>query len=227
MNPALPSTNLKYLRKGGVKALFITATDTGAGKTTVTRLLKNFLLKKGYNVITQKWIETGITAGNPLRESLRRPYIFKFPASPHLSARLEKRKINSEKITRSFKALSEKGDFVIVEGTGGALVPFTDKKLIIDIAKKLRLSALVVVDNRLGAINHTLLTVEALKGRGIKITGIIFNNRHKNTNNIILKDNAETVRRLTGEKVLGILPYTKDRRKLQKAFAQIGAKVSK
>ncbi len=207
-----------------IQALFITATDTGAGKTTVTGLLKNFLSKRGYSVITQKWIETG---NNLSRENLTRPYIFKFPASPHLSARLEKRKINPEKIARSFKSLSKKGDFIIVEGTGGALVPFTDKKLIIDIARKLPLSVLVVVDNKLGAINHTLLTIEALKRRDIKIAGIIFNNRHKNTNSIILKDNVETVRKLTGEKVLGALPYAKDRLKLQKAFTQIGAKINK
>ena len=207
-----------------MRGVFITGTDTGAGKTVVTGLLARFLSDMGYSVITQKWIETG-SRGFPqdiaahLRFMRRRredikdclslisPYNFRFASSPHLAARLERKKISAGKIKRSFRVLQDKFDFVIVEGIGGALVPYKRKRLVIDIAKELKLPVLIVVDNRLGAINHTLLTVEALKKRGIKIIGIVFNNRDKRTDKVIAKDNIRTIKRLTGEKILGVLPW--------------------
>ncbi|MBN1405892.1 MAG: dethiobiotin synthase, partial [Candidatus Omnitrophica bacterium] len=111
-----------------MKAIFIAGTDTRAGKTVVTGLLSKYLQSKGCSVITQKWINTG--KKEHAHDSC--VYQLKFAASPHLSARLEKKKIEKEKIKKNFKEAARISDFAIIEGTGGALVPFNKNELMID-----------------------------------------------------------------------------------------------
>ncbi|OGS45572.1 MAG: dethiobiotin synthase [Elusimicrobia bacterium RIFOXYD2_FULL_34_15] len=205
-----------------MNVVFIAGTDTGVGKTTVTGLLARHLIKEGYRVVTQKWVQTGSNGLHTdvdvhlkfmgmKRENFKdyfsfmMPYVFKFASSPHLAASLEKKKININKIKKSLEILSEKFDIVIVEGTGGIMVPLKKKYLMIDIVKELNLPVLLVSANKLGTINHTILTVEALKKRNIKILGIIFNNMHNKDNPKILKDNPEIIKEVTGVKILGVL----------------------
>jgi len=211
-----------------MRAIFVTGTDTSVGKTVVSDSLRRYLKDRGYRVVKQKWIETG--RHSVLRHTdfhLTNPYIFKFPSSPHLAARLENKKISADKIKKSFRALSKRFDFVIVEGIGGALVPISQKALVIDIAKELNLPVLIVVGNKLGAINHTLLTVEAIRKRNMKIAGMIFNNRFKGGNKLILKDNVKIIEKLTGVKALGVLPCSRNKKQLYKAFIPIGKKIIK
>ena len=228
-----------------MKAVFITGTDTGVGKTIVAGLLGRFLLDRGRRAITQKWIETGsdgfpedIARHLELMKKKKRdindyspyvsPYTFKFPASPHLAARLERKTISKDKIKKSFLFLKDRFDSVIVEGIGGALVPFNGKGLVMDIAKELDIPVLLVVANKLGCINHTLLTIEAMKRRSMKVIGIIFNNNQSGgKENIISKDNPRIIKKLTGERTLGILPYSRDTHKLYKSFLPIGNKILK
>lgn len=219
-----------------MKGIFIAGTDTGVGKTIVTGLLARFLSKKGYRVITQKWVCTGsgkfssdlkvhLALMKKNRKELEEylqymsPYVFKPPVSPHLAAELEKTSISAAKIKNSYKFLARNFDYVIVEGTGGCLVPFNRRKLFIDIVKELNLGVVIVSANKLGAINHTLLTIEALKRRNIKIIGVVFNNQVKTGNNIILKDNPRIIKEISGKvAVLGTLPYLKDKNSLYKRF---------
>lgn len=228
-----------------MKGIFVVGTDTGVGKTVVSGLLGNYLLKRGYRVITQKWVQTGDNKYYPSDVDLHLklmkiqkeeiedfyPYIsiynFGFAASPHLASALDKRRIEPERIKKSFKFLSESFDCVIVEGSGGALVPFNRKSLLIDIAQELNLAALIVAANKLGAINHSLLTVEALKRRRIEIIGIIFNNQSKKVDRIILEDNPWIVQRLSGVEILGVLPYLSDKTLLCGAFNPIGRRIAK
>lgn len=223
-----------------MRGIFVTGTDTGVGKSVVTGLLAKYLRKKGFKVITQKWIQTGskITTDinlhlkimglskDAVREQLGLvcPYIFKFPASPHLAARAEKRRIDLARIKESFTLLSSQFDFVIVEGIGGTLVPVNEKHLVIDIARELNLPVLVVAQNKLGAINQTLMTVEALKMRKMKILGILFNNR-RGQDGLILKDNQNIIRRITGEKMLGALSWSKDLNLLYRQFLPAARKI--
>lgn len=225
-----------------MRAVFITGTDTGVGKTVVSGLLGRFLLNRGYRVITQKWIQTGSKnflcdidlhlklmkkKGSYIRDYLPfvAPYIFKFASSPHLAARLERETISVDKIKKSFRFLSKKFDFVIVEGIGGALVPFSRRRLVIDIAKELNLPVLIMASNKLGAINHTLLSIEAIQRRDMKIIGIIFNNLTRGVNREILKDNPHIIKVISKQKILGILPYSKDKELLYKSFVPIGKKI--
>ena len=225
-----------------MKAVFITGTDTGVGKTIVSGLLGQFLMHKGYQVITQKWIQTGakkfsedvevhLKLMNKKKKELENylyfmsPYIFKFASSPHLAARRERRSICVDKIKKSFKFLARRFDFVIVEGVGGALVPFNKKKLVIDIARELNLPVIIVAKNKLGAINHTLLTIEAIRARNLKIVGVIFNSQSANSNNTISRDNPQIIRLVSGEKILGVLPWSQDKDVLYRRFTTIGKKI--
>ena len=226
-----------------MKAIFITGTDTGAGKTLISGLLGRYLLSKGYRVITQKWVETGSKDFSlDIRQHLKlmgktkrdivhylplvSPYNFTFPASPHLASQIDKKSISINKIKKSFKLLSHKFDYVIVEGVGGALVPITKKKLLIDLAKELNLPVVIVSGNKLGAINHTLLTIEALLRRKMRIAGIIFNNQPTRQDRVVLKDNPNIVKEISGENILGILPWTKDKSELYRKFRPIGRKLT-
>ena len=225
-----------------MKAVFITATDTEVGKTVVTGLLASYLLDKGCNAITQKWIQTGSSGFPPdIAEHLKLmgrhicdikeylpdivPYNFTMPASPHLAAESQDQKIDAAKIKNSFITLSKTFDTVIVEGIGGVLVPFSRKDLLIDIAKELDLPVIIVAKNKLGAINHTLLTIEAIKIRRMKILGVIFNNSAEKEDKAILADNPKIIKALTGQSILGTLLWTKQMDTLHRAFKPIGDKI--
>jgi len=225
-----------------MKGIFVTGTDTGVGKTVVAGLLGRFFSEQEHKVITQKWIQTGSNKFSPdislhLKLMKRRrqdikdylsyvsPYAFKFASSPHLASSLEKKTIKAGKIKASFKFLAQKFDLVIVEGAGGALVPFSKKKMIIDVAGELGLPVLIVASNKLGAINHTLLTIEAIKKRRMEVAGVIFNNQQRGGKDIILRDNYQIVRSLSKEAVLGVLPWSKDKDWLYEKFIPSGRKI--
>jgi len=224
------------------KGIFITGTDTAVGKTIITGLLGRFFVEQGINVVTQKWVETGcgefsedidthLRLMGIERQKMEKylkdvvPYTFKFASSPHLAALMENREISSKMITRAFQNLACKFERVIVEGSGGALVPINAGELLVDIAKKLHLPVLIVAENKLGAINHTLLTIEALKKRNLKIIGVIFNRIVEQQEEIILKDNLEIIEKLSGIKVLGEVCYSENKEALYERFRPIGENV--
>lgn len=223
-----------------MKAIFITGTDTGVGKTVVTGLLAGYFLKKGYRVVTQKWAQTG--NGKDIRihikimrgkqgdyttlGSLMSPYVLQHASSPHLAARLEGKRIDLSRVEKSFIVLSKMFDIVIVEGTGGVFVPLGEQTLLIDFVKRLRLPVLVVAGNKLGCVNHTLLTIEAMKSRRIKILGIVFNNMAKNEDTVILRDNPRIVKKFIKDDILGVLPFDRKVPNLYRYFMPIGEKIS-
>ncbi|MDD5155772.1 MAG: dethiobiotin synthase [Candidatus Omnitrophica bacterium] len=227
-----------------MNAIFVAGTDTGIGKTVVAGCLARYISEKGYRVITQKWIQTGsrhnfsadIRAHLDIMGKEKRdiegylhhvaPYIFRAACSPHLASEIEDKKISRDKIIKSFKFLSGEFDFVIAEGLGGVSVPFDKKHLAIDIVKELNLPVLLVVGNKLGAINHALLTIEALRKRKIKILGLVFNNL-KGQDGYILKDNPRIIRALSRQRVFGALPWLAARERLYKRFVPIGDQILK
>ena len=223
-----------------MKSVFVTGTDTGAGKTVVTGLLGWYLAKNGFNVATQKWIQTGAASSCDVAEHHRImgvaknaakerevPYTFPQPVSPHLAADKNKAVIDCEKIIRDFRVLEKAHDFVIVEGTGGVLVPYNRKQIVADIAVRLDMPVIIAANNKLGAINHTLLTIEAVKSRRLKIIGVVFNEIDENVDAEVLDDNPKIVQTISGETVLGTLKQTQDIKELRKAFEPIGEKIYK
>lgn len=174
-----------------MSTIFITGIDTNVGKTVATGLFARFLHRSGRSVITQKVVQTGCERisediethrrlmGIPLtrwdEEGVTCPYIFKFPASPHLAARLEQVEIQPERIVKKTKLLEEAFDYVLLEGTGGFYVPLTDATTTLDYVAKQRYPLVIVSSGKLGSINHTLLTLEAAKQRRLTVLGILYN----------------------------------------------------
>ena len=162
---------------------FITGTDTGVGKTYVTKLLVESLRAEGKYAVGFKPISCGdredaailaAASGNlPLDEV--NPLHFSSGVAPHVAALLENKTIHPAEIIASYKTISEKYDPVIVEGAGGWEVPITENYFVSDLAKDLNLPVILVAANRLGAINHILLTLAAIEAKGLKCAGIILN----------------------------------------------------
>jgi dethiobiotin synthetase len=169
----------------------VTGIDTGIGKSYAAGLIARSLLEMKKSVITQKLVETGSQGesediklhrkimGRGLldedREGLTCPEIFRFPASPHLSAALEKRSIQKEKLLKSTEELASRYEYVIIEGTGGVLVPLAGTCTLLDYIHENRYPVILVTSSKLGSINHTLLTLEALRSRDISLPGLIYN----------------------------------------------------
>jgi len=220
------------------QGLFITGTDTDVGKTLVTGLLAHSLLEQGQSIITQKWVQSGCT-GFPedidthlhwmgqSRDTIAAhqasvcPYVFALPAAAHLAAEAEARAIDPEVIKQAYLNLESLYDSVLVEGMGGALVPYSRKALLLDLADELALPVLIVVKNKLGAINHTLLTIEAIETRGLTILGVVFNGPEHGPD-AITRDNPKIIQDLTDLPIFGTLPWTQDEAVLKQAFEPIG-----
>lgn len=165
------------------KVLFITATDTGVGKTTVSAALAKIVKEKDIKVGYFKPVETGVEeypvdgkllsdiTGQSIDEVVL--YKFKNPVAPYPASEIEGVEIDLEKIKQQYEYLKQKYEFLIVEGAGGVYVPITKNYTYVDMVKEFNLPVLVVSRAKLGTINHTVLTVKALKG--VKIAGIVMN----------------------------------------------------
>lgn len=174
------------IKHAGAKAsgLFVTATDTGAGKTRFCTLLLRALRSKGVDAVGFKPFCCGErddaeilrTASDNAEElALINPVWLRVPASPYAAALVENRLPDIETAQEAFKLLSQRHAFVLVEGVGGWRVPITDQRCLSDFAMQLDLPVLVVAANRLGAINHTQLTVDSVQARGAKCVGVVVN----------------------------------------------------
>jgi dethiobiotin synthetase len=162
---------------------FITGTDTGVGKTYITKLLVESLRAEGKYAVGFKPISCGdrddaailaAVSGNLELDEVN-PLHFSSGVAPHVAALLENKTIHPAEIIASYQAISEKYDPVIVEGAGGWEVPITENYFVSDLAKDLNLPVILVAANRLGAINHILLTLAAIEAKGLKCAGIILN----------------------------------------------------
>ena len=171
---------------------FVTGIDTGVGKSVATGLIARWLAQRGRSVITQKLVQTGCR--EPVAEDVavhRRlmgtglldidhdgttcPCRLAFPASPHLAARLEGRTVDTAAIGRATERLALMFEHVLVEGVGGVLVPLTEGLTVLDYVAWRRYPMIVVGSFRLGSINHTLLTLEAARRRGVQVRGLVLN----------------------------------------------------
>ena len=185
------------------QAYFISGIDTDAGKSYVTGYLASLIMKEGKSVITQKFIQTGNTGFSEdidlhrkimgvemLPEDLDHttaPVIFSYPASAQLAARLDGREIDLAVIDEATRKLKERYDIVLIEGAGGLMVPVTDDFFTIDYVSSRRLPLILVANGVLGSINHTVLSLEAIKARGIELAALIYN-EHFDTDRVIAED---------------------------------------
>ena len=170
---------------------FVSGIDTDAGKSYATGIIARQLLDEGKRAITQKLIQTGnighsedidlhrklmgIDYTEEDKAGLTMPEIFSYPASPHLASRLDNRPIDFEKIDDATEQLSELYDVVLLEGAGGLMVPLTEELLTIDYLAAKGYPLIFITSGKLGSINHTLLSLEAIRSRGIQLDTVAYN----------------------------------------------------
>lgn len=174
------------------RGFFITGTDTEIGKTFVTAALTRALIARGLRVAAIKSLAAGqeFVDGRWVNEDVATlqaaqnlglsdaevgPLQFREPCAPHIAARLEGRSIDREPLLAAIRATAAQGDIALVEGVGGFRVPLAGSWDTADLAVDLGLPVILVVGLRLGCINHALLTAEAIRARGLRLTAWVAN----------------------------------------------------
>jgi dethiobiotin synthetase len=206
------------------KGIFITGTDTGVGKTYVAAGLATALRLQGVNVGVMKPAETGCAVrkgrlipsdalklmraaevSDPL--SLVNPCRFRKPLAPSVAAEMERKKIDPERILIAYRELSQRHEFMIVEGAGGIMVPLSGAYLYLDLAAEMKSPVVIVARPSLGTINHTLLTISALKERGLAIAGIVINYSDSRKPGLSETTSPAVIESLSEVRILGTVTY--------------------
>jgi dethiobiotin synthetase len=205
-----------------MRGLFVTATDTGVGKTEVACALVSGARAAGLDVGAMKPAQSGLVPGEDgdaerLRQAagdtdpleLICPYRFEPPLAPGVAARLAGVEISMARLLEAARELASRHAALVVEGAGGLLVPLTPTGTFADLAVALGLPVLVVARAGLGTVNQTALTLEALRTRGLAVVGVVLN-RTGPDDDPSVPYNAAEIERLTGTRVLATLPYLRD-----------------
>ena len=205
------------------KGIFITGTDTGIGKTVVTACLLSAFNNRGISVGVMKPIETGVdpecnSIANSDAKFLHQvsrneislgevcQYRFKTAASPFQAALIDEVEPVDEKIIiEAYSQLVEKHGLVLVEGVGGLLVPIHENYMVADLVVDLKLPIIIVSPLKLGAINHTLMTLETAARYGINVKGVIYNPLNKSLTTD--KSQEKIIEQFSGIKSLGDCPF--------------------
>ena len=196
--------------------VFITGTDTGVGKTVASALLCAALDASYWKPVqtgTREGTDTHAVirlAGNPRNRTIPEAYRFAPPVSPHLAARRAGVRIGFRKIHLPHIAAPRS---LIVEGAGGVLVPINGRQKMVDLIEQLRLPVLLVSRTSLGTINHTLLSLAALRAAKLDVQGVILSGKEN-------RDNRRAIEHYGGVQVVGWIPFLKkiDRAALLRVF---------
>ena len=201
---------------------FVTGTDTEVGKTLVSGALIRKLREQGKQVIGFKPAVAGTyqnASGHTLNEDLETlriasqlapgqlnlsPYILDMPVAPHLAAAIKGIALDINIIMQALGDIQKHSDCIVVEGAGGFLVPLSNDKDLGDLAQKIDLPVVLVVGMKLGCINHSLLTQEAIKARGLKIAGWVANSLANEMP--LLQENVATLQAKINAPFLGLIP---------------------
>ena len=191
---------------------FVSGIDTNIGKSYATGWIAAQWNKNGIRTITQKLVQTGnrdfsedielhrkIIGTGVLpedRELLTMPEIFTYPCSPHLAAEIDGRDIDFGKIGKATDTLRSRFDAVLLEGAGGLMVPLTREMLTIDYVRDMDYPLILVTSGRLGSLNHTLLSLEAVRNRNIDLKALAFNLYPEDEDSIIADDTQNYLKAL-------------------------------
>ena len=206
--------------------IFITGTDTGIGKTVVARGLATLLRESGYKVGVMKPAETGcderdsklfpedaylLKEASGCTEPLEKicPYRLRDPVTPSIAAEREGVKIDISLLEKIYGEINSAHDITLVEGAGGLLAPILPSFTYADLARLLKLPLLVVAPNRLGVINHLLLTLDHASSHGLRVLGYVFN-RLNSEPSLVADTNREALLSLTAVPCQGEIPYVEN-----------------
>ncbi|MEI0595535.1 dethiobiotin synthase [Brachyspira pilosicoli] len=202
------------------KTIFITATGTDIGKTYVSGLIAKHIKDKGLNI---GYYKAALSGSNDIKDSdawyVKQQadlpdsydemvsYTYKHAYSPHLAAQIEGNPPDIKIIKNAYKDISKKHDYMIVEGSGGIICPIrydSNQKIFLeDIIKELNIPSLIIADAGLGTINSTVLTIEYMRSKNLKINGVILN-RFEMANKMH-EDNKKMIEEMTGVKIIGVV----------------------
>lgn len=173
------------------ETIMVTGIGTDVGKSYATGWLAREITAAGHSVTTQKLVQTGNTDASedikihrkimkigPTTLDLTKisaPYLFSYPASPHLAARLDNSEIKMETIKEATRILHKHYHHVLIEGAGGLMVPLKGDYLTVDYIRENKLPVILVTNGRLGSISDTLLNLYAMAHYGINIFGVVYN----------------------------------------------------
>lgn len=205
------------------RIVLVTGTDTGIGKTLVSAAIAAALAARGVRIAVAKPIETGCASRDgelvpedavTLQQAARDPaalaeicpHRFPDPLAPALAAERVGTPVDVAVLVDHLRRRAARTDLLLIEGAGGLLVPITAEASFADLAAELRAVVVVVVGSRLGAINHALLTIEALRTRRIPLAGYVVN-RLAPDDDLAVATNDDLLARLTPARRLGRLPY--------------------
>ncbi len=204
-----------------MQGLFITATDTGAGKTFVTAVIARTLREQGTAVRVCKPVATGAerlsddtrtlaeAADDPDHDAIT-PWVFRTPAAPPVAARLAGVVLRLPDLADAVRRRAAPGAVVLVEGVGGLLCPLTERETVADLAAELGLPLVVVARRSLGTLNHTLLTLEVAHARRLPIAGVVVTETAP-VSGPAEETNVEELRRRIRTPLLAVLSYRPDR----------------
>ncbi|MEN9975298.1 MAG: dethiobiotin synthase [Verrucomicrobiota bacterium] len=196
---------------------FITGTDTGVGKTHITRLLLTALRHAGIEAVGYKPVSCGdredamilASASGGLTLDEVNPVHLQAPVAPYVAGLLENRPIAPADLLAGFHRLAAASPMVLVEGVGGWEVPLCAHYRVADLARDLALPVLLVAANRLGSLNHILLTLDAIRAKGLVCAGIFLNQLDDELDTAMIT-NKSVLGELTGVPLLEHLIYQQD-----------------
>jgi dethiobiotin synthetase len=212
--------NLNLPKKNG---LFVTGTDTGVGKTLVTGGIAAVLRQQGLKVGVFKPIASGcrddgilisddteflaMCANADYSLSVITPVTYKTPAAPITCVEVERRPIDYEEIAAAYTYLCENTDVVLVEGIGGAMVPIDGEHTVLDLAVEFNLPTVVVARPDLGTINHSLLTIEAVRNAGLPVAGLVISGYNAFEADTAEETSPEVICGFSHTNLLSIVPF--------------------
>ena len=219
-----------------MKAYFITGTDTGVGKTSITVGLAGSMRKMGIDVGVMKPIATGYPNKTGFKssdvaklveaasvkdpENLINPVFLSLPTSPYDATKLLELSIDMPLIFDQFKKLSSLHEMLLVEGIGGIMTPITKNFYVADMVKEMSIETIIVTRATLGTLNHTVMTCKMCKEYGIKIRGLVVNNfDEKGTP--AEKNAPSTLYELTNIPILGTIHFIKDLNNIEKMIEHV------
>ncbi|MBW2616805.1 MAG: dethiobiotin synthase [Deltaproteobacteria bacterium] len=204
--------------------IFVTGTDTGIGKTVIAAGLAGALKAKGVDVGVMKPVATGAikTAGGLVSDDVRflmdvadctddwelvNPVTLEPPLSPLQACMADGCEIQLERIQQAYLELSNRHDFIVVEGIGGILVPIKEGYFVSHMIRDLGVPAVIVARPGLGTINHTLLTIKEARRMSLKLKGFIINWMREQKAGYAETTNPELIKNLSHIPLLGVLPF--------------------
>ncbi|WP_339062996.1 dethiobiotin synthase [Tepidibacillus marianensis] len=218
------------------KGIFITGTDTDIGKTFVAAGIAAMLVDHGIDVGVFKPMLSGMKRDDPHSDAMIlktmskdnnsiesiNPFQFDAPLAPFVAQQLEGKTVTKQDIIDKWDQVKATHDFFIVEGVGGLAVPYGENYLVSDLAVEMKLPLVIVARPNLGTVNHTCLTVEYARQKGLDVLGVIINGLKQNEAGEAEKTNPKLIEKFCQVPVLGVIPWvdTPDRSTIIKIMNQ-------